>query len=229
MGLLAKLRNIITADLGSEQHNAENPELVINNLIKNMESTLPELKASCAQAIAQKRKTELSLNHSRSKELVWEQKARLAVNKGRDDLAREALQEKQRLVSRSEYLAQTLAQHLKIVDNYQASIAQLEEKLKTAREKQQILFQRRQHAVNLKQAREEIFRLEGSEAFIKLEQIESQIQDMEIEADLINTDSASQIEKEIEQIESNHAVEQELKSIKAELGTPHINRTINNV
>ena len=69
---------------------------------------------------------------------------------------------------------------------YKDDIRQLEEKLKTAREKERLLVQRHLHAVRKKRAQEEMRRMDSADAIFKFEELESHIEQMEAEADLVN-------------------------------------------
>ena len=145
----------------------------------------------------------------------WEERAQLAVNRGREDLAREALLEKRRYHDGSEKLANELSQCDGLIDQYQADIVQLEEKLNAAREKQRILVQRHLHAQQKKRAEMDIRRIETSDAIIRFEQFENRIERMEAEADLVNYGRKHTLEEEITSLEGDEELEKELKDLKA--------------
>ena len=115
-------------------------------IIREMEDTLVEIKASCAQSIATKKRVQRQLDEMEARAAEWAGKAQLAVNKGREDLAREALLEKRRYLERADGLVREAAQFDALVEQYQQDIVQLEEKLSAAREKQRVLAQRHAHA-----------------------------------------------------------------------------------
>ena len=75
---------------------AEDPQKLIKLMIREMEDTLVELKAACAGVMAESKKVQRQLEEIVHRAGHWEDKAALAVRKGRDDLAREALIEKRR-------------------------------------------------------------------------------------------------------------------------------------
>ncbi|HID30145.1 MAG TPA: phage shock protein A, partial [Desulfobacterales bacterium] len=102
MGVFTRFRDIVSSNINAMLDRAENPEKMIKLMIHEMEDTLVELKASCAGVMASSKKVQRELQEIRSHTSRWHEKAQLAVEKGRDDLAREALVEKRRYAGREE-------------------------------------------------------------------------------------------------------------------------------
>ena len=152
MGIFTRFRDIIGSNINAMLDRAEDPEKLIRMMIQEMEDTLIELKAACAGVMAESKKIQRQLQQVEKRAVYWEEKANLAVNKGRDDLAREALLEKRRFSRRSTSLSNELAEHNALLEQYKDEIRQLEEKLKSARDKQRLLVQRHVHARRKMQA-----------------------------------------------------------------------------
>jgi phage shock protein A len=196
---------------------AEDPEKLIKLMIREMEDTLVEIKASCAGVMANSKKVQRTLDEIRSRESLWQDRAGLAVTKGRDDLAREALLEKRRYSENAEALEKELIECNVLSDQYHEDIQQLEDKLGSARKKQRILVQRHIHANNKKRAQHEIRRMDSSEAVLKFEELENRIERMEAEADLVNFGKKPTIEGEFDMISVDEDIEKELKNLKSSL------------
>jgi phage shock protein A len=145
----------------------------------------------------------------------WEQRAQLAVNRGREDLAREALMEKRRYTERAEKLKSESTQLSVLIEQYQADILQLENKLTAAREKQRMLVQRHIHAHNKKRSEMNIRHMETSDTLLRFEQFENRIERMEAEADLVNYGRNQNLEEEITCLENDEELEKELQDLKA--------------
>ena len=96
MGIFTRMRDIISSNINAMLDKAEDPEKLVRLMIQEMEDTLVEIKASCAGAMAAKKKVQRALDHANNRAKEWKEKAALAVDKGRDDLAREALVESKR-------------------------------------------------------------------------------------------------------------------------------------
>jgi phage shock protein A len=215
MGIFTRFRDIVGSNINSMLDRAEDPEKLIKLMIQEMEDTLIELKSACAGVMAESKKIERQLLTLDQRLDYWEGKANLAVNKGRDDLAREALLEKRRYSHRAESLTSELAEHESLLEQYKEDIRQLEEKLKNAREKERMLVQRHIHAARKKRAQEEMRRMDSADAVFKFEELEHRIEHMEAEADLVNFGRKPALEDELERLALDEEIESELKAIKA--------------
>ena len=217
MGIFTRVRDIISANLNAMLDKAEDPEKLIRLMIKEMEDTLVEIKASCAGAMAAKKKIERDCHTVETRAGQWGEKAQLAVDKGREDLAREALIQKRRYAERSTALQKERTECDALILQYQEDIAQLENKLGTVREKQRLLIQRHIHAQKRKRAQEDMRRLDSSDAFVRFEQFENRIERMEAEADLVNPGPGTeqQLAQEFARLEGDEEIEKELASLKA--------------
>ena len=219
MGIFTRVRDIISANLNAMLDKAEDPEKLIRLMIKEMEDTLVEIKVSCAGAMATKKKIERDCQTVETRARQWGEKAQLAVDKGREDLAREALMEKRRYTERTAGLKKERAECDALIHQYQEDIVQLENKLGTVREKQRLLVQRHIHAQKRKRAQEDLRRLDSSEAFVRFDQFENRIERMEAEADLVNPGPNSErqhsLEEEFARLEGDEEIEKELATLKA--------------
>ena len=214
MGIFTRFRDIISSNLNAMLDKAEDPEKLIRLMIREMEDTLVEIKSACAGVMAGGKKIKRQLDGLGTRAQYWEEKAELAVNKGRDDLAREALVEKRKFNHRMETLEGDLAEHDLLIDQYQDDIRQLEEKLKSARDKQRMLVQRHIHAQKKMQAQEELRRIDSSETVMKFDEIENRIERMEAEADLVNYGKKTSLEEELERLSVDEEIENELRALK---------------
>jgi phage shock protein A len=178
---------------------------------------LKEIKSECAGVMAAGKKTERELEDAHSRAGFWKKRAAVAIGKEREDLARDALVEKRRYMEKAEVLQGELKQHQALVTQYQEDIVQLEHRLGAAREKQRILVQRHIHAKCQKQAREEIRRIDNSEAVYRFEEFENRIERMEAEADLVNYGRKETIEQELNALVVDEDIENELDHIKSSL------------
>ncbi len=214
MGIFTRMRDIVSSNINAMLDKAEDPEKLIKLMIQEMEDTLVEIKASCAGAMATRKKVERAMEEARTRAEQWGGKAELAVARGRDDLAREALVEKRRYRERAEALERELEQCDALVGQYQDDIMQLEDKLVGAREKQRVLVQRHIHARRKKRAEQEIRRVETTDAFIRFEQFENRIERMEAEADLVNLARKPTLEEQFARLEGDEEIEEELQTLK---------------
>jgi phage shock protein A len=214
MGIFTRFRDIISSNINAMLDKAEDPEKLIRLMIREMEDTLVEIKTACAGVMAGGKKIKRQLEGLGARVQYWEEKAELAVNKSRDDLAREALIEKRKFNRRMETLENDLAEHDLLIEQYQDDIRQLEEKLRSARDKQRMLVQRHIHAQKKMQAQEEMRRIDSSETVMKFDELENRIERMEAEADLINYGKKTSLEEELERLSVDEEIENELRALK---------------
>ena len=218
MGIFTRVRDIISSNISAMLDKAEDPEKMVKLIIREMEDTLVEVKANCAGAMATKKRvrrdTETVLEHAKT----WGSKAELAMDKGREDLAREALIEKKRYVERSESLEEELEQAKGLVTQYQNDIMQLEDKLNAAREKKRMLVQRHTRAQTQKRAQKGIRKFDTSEAFVRFEQFQERIDRMEADAELVNYGRKPSLDEEFKALETDEDIEKELAELKARQG-----------
>ena len=125
MSIFTRFRDIISSNLNAMLDKAEDPQKLIRLMIREMEDTLVEIKTACAGVMAGGKKIKRQLEGLGDRAHYWGEKAELAVNKGRDDLAREALVEKRKFNRRTEALENDLAEHDLIIEQYQDDIRQL--------------------------------------------------------------------------------------------------------
>lgn len=140
MGIFTRFRDIVSSNINSMLDRAEDPEKMIKMMVREMEDTLVELKSSCAGVIAERKKLERKLEEITSSVSLWSDRANLAVSKGRDDLAREALIEKRRLAELAESITAEISDHGGLIDQYQGDIRELETKLTSAKEKRECSY-----------------------------------------------------------------------------------------
>ena len=214
MGIFTRLRDIVSSNINAMLEKAEDPEKLLKLMIQEMEDTLIEIKAQCASAMAQSKSTGRMVAEARDRAADWEAKAKLAVAKGRDDLAREALLEKRRHQERAQTLEDQVAECDGLIAHYKDDITQLESKMLAVRKKQKGLVQRHTHAQTKRRTQEYIRRVDNSDTLARLEGFERRIDRMEAGADLVNFGRKAPLEDEIEGLAQDEELEKELDALK---------------
>ena len=218
MGIFTRFRDIVSSNINAMLDRAEDPEKLLKLMIREMEDTLVELKSSCAGVMADMKKTQRRLEEMTLRKDAWEEKAAMAVRKGRDDLAREALLQKRLFKTRQKELQRNRDELSVLVDQYHEDIRELEDRLKTARDKQRLLIQRHVHARNKMDAQHEIRRADSAEVMVKFEEFEKRIDRMESEADLINIGRSNALQEELDNLTVDEEIEAELQALKKPAG-----------
>lgn len=215
MGIYTRVRDIVNANVNAVLDKAEDPEKLVKLMIREMEDTLIEIKASCAGTMAAKKRAQREWDSANSRAQHWASRAELAVSRDRESLAREALRAKRRYESEAEAIAREVDQLAPLVDQYKDDINKIQDKLDTARERQRVLVQRHIHAVHRRRAEQEIRRLDSTEVLIRFEEFEQRLDQAEAEAELVNYGHPARgsLEDQFAQMESDEAIEEELQAL----------------
>lgn len=216
MGIFTRFRDIVSANINAMLDRAEDPEKMIKMMIREMEDTLIELKSACAGVIAGRKKLQRRLDEISERQTLWTQRAQLAVEKGRDDLAREALQEKRRFTEMTERLEHEISEHSGLINQYHEDVRALEAKLTSAKEKKRMLIERHRKARNKKRAQEDIRRMDSSETMARFEHLENRIERMEAEADMVNFGTTAGVAEQFDTLATDEEIEKELARMKGE-------------
>jgi phage shock protein A len=218
MVIFTRVLDIISANINAMLDKAEDPEKLVKLIIREMEDTLVEIKASCASSMAKKKRVQREIETVEGRAKEWYDRAQLALGKGREDLAREALVEKRRYTERRDALDVEAVQFDDLVAQYQQDIQQLEDKLAAARERQRILIERHAHATEKKRAEQHIRRFDSSDAIVRFEKFEQRVDRLEAEADLVNFGRKSaSLKDEFAKLEGDEEIERELEALKASM------------
>ncbi|KAF0094592.1 MAG: phage shock protein A [Puniceicoccaceae bacterium 5H] len=214
MSIFSRFQDIIRANLNSMLEKAEDPEKLIKLMIQEMEDTLVDLKASCAGAMAQQTKVARMRDQAQERAESWGEKAELALDKGRDDLAREALVEKRAFQEEADNRDAEVTHFDEIIGKYREDINQLEDKLESARNKHRVLIQRAYQAKHRQEAQSKI-RYADTDAVTRFDHFENRIERLEAESELVNPKRARSLEDEFSKLEHDEAIEKELAALKA--------------
>ncbi len=185
---------------------AENPEKMLNQLIIDMNEQLFESKKSVASAIADEKKLERQMNQQLTQAQEWENKARLALKAGKEDLAKEALLRKQEYDNlASQYKQQWNAQH-ESVEKLKTALRQLQQKIEEAQRKKNLLVARSKRADAQKRIQETIGSMSNTSAFEAFDRMSSKVDQLEAEADAM---------QEIEDMSGEGTLDQQFKALES--------------
>ncbi|MDY4611520.1 MAG: PspA/IM30 family protein [Sphaerochaetaceae bacterium] len=220
MNAFKRMKNIINSNVNSTLDKMEDPQKMIRLMIAELEETLAKARTSLAARIAdktaraeEKKQLEASLRR-------WEDRAKLAVEKGRDDLAREALIEKKHVSERLQVLSDELAQYEGIIASQQDQIVKLQEKLQEIRDKERTLVARAYHAKEKKKVVETLRATDSSAMCQKFSDLESKIERMEADAEMAGFTGSKGTEAQFAEMEKNDEIEAELNKLKASMAAP---------
>lgn len=184
MGIFSRLKTLISSNVNDVINKAEKPEKMLNQLLIDMNEQLIESKKAVALAIADEKKLDRELQNQRALSSEWERKAMLAVQAGKDDLAKEALLRKQEYDNAAgEYQKQWDAQKAS-VEKLKESLRELQNKIEEAQRKKNLLIARAKRAEAQKKIQSTIYAVSGNQtAFAAFDRMAQKVDQMEAEAD----------------------------------------------
>jgi phage shock protein A len=214
MGIFSRMSDIINANINAMLEKAEDPEKIVRLMIQEMEDTLVEVRSAAARAIADKKTDQRKLTALKTEAADWEQKAELAVSKGRDDLAKAALREKAAAERISAGLEAQLEQVDESLTRLNKDIQRLQEKLADAKARQKALLMRHEAGSQRLRVREQLHQPKVDDALMRFEKFERRVENIEGRVESYDLGEQPNLRREIQDLEGEEAVEQALKDIK---------------
>ena len=215
--IFTRTRDIIAANMSELIDRSEDPVRMIRMIIVEMEETLVEVRATAARSIADIKEMRRACVRLDDLQSGWTEKAGLALEKGREDLARAALSEKQKAAEMAEGLHAEISQIEQVLRGYEADIARLQAKLAEARARQNAIASRFESAMTRARTSELLHGNRTEEAFAKFELLERRADFAEGRADALALAGPKSLEEEIAELRSTETVEAELEAMKAAL------------
>ena len=215
--VFSRARDIFAANMTELLDRAEDPARMIRMIILEMEETLVDIRACAARSIADVKEMNRTLVRLDDLQLNWTEKAELALSKGRDDLAKAALTERQKAAEMADGLKDELAQIEGVLRGYEADIAKLQGKLREARARQNAIASRLESAVARAKAREVMHGSRTEDAFAKFELLERRADFAEGCVDALGMTGPKSLEDEIAELRAAEKVDAELEAMKAAL------------
>ncbi|QXC58781.1 phage shock protein PspA [Vibrio mimicus] len=218
MGIFSRFADIVNSNISALLDKAEDPEKMIRLIIQEMEDTLVEVRTNSAKAMADKKELARKVESIEDQLEDWQNKATLALTKQREDLARAALIEKQKLqhVLKGLHTEQTLVEET--IEKLTGEISKLETKITETRAKQQALAIRSQTASHRRDVQRHLHAGRTEEAMAKFEQFSRKVDELEAEADLYaQSGNARSLEQEFAELQAQDEIEKELNKLKAQM------------
>ncbi len=225
MEWLDRISRVVRSQINSLIQEQEDPEKVLETAIAQMEQELIAMRRALAEAIATNKSAQRQLTHHQKAAEKWYERAQLAMDKGNEPLAREALINRQSYQIQAQGIQNQLQQQNQVVEKVKQDLRTLERKYAEAKAKKSLYLARLRSAMASQRLQEIVGNLNSGSSTSVFEQIESRILELEAESDLTQSLSADPLEKQFMDLENNKTIDAEIANLKAKkLTSPHSNQ-----
>lgn len=220
MGILDRMSRLVRANVNDLIDKAEDPEKMIDQILRDMESNIVTARSQVAAMIAQEKELEADLNETRQLAGEWGEKARRAVDAGKDDLAREALRRKRDNEENSRVYEQQFASQQQGVEKLKQQLQLLESKYQQTQSQRDSLIARQRRAKATKQVAEFTSTLSPLDAGAELDRMERKIRSTESQAAALSDMESTSFDAQFRELDYDIDIEKELEALKGGSGSP---------
>jgi phage shock protein A len=217
MGIFKRMADILKSNINDLISKAEDPAKMLDQIILEMQEQLREAKIQVAKAIADEKRLKQQLDQNMAQAQNWESKAVLALQKGDEELAREALKRKKSYADIAMSIEPQWKDQSEVVNKLKESLRALEAKIDEARRKKEVLIARQKRAEAQKKIQEVMIGMSDTSAFDNFARMERKVEEMEAQAAAAVELSTNTLEDKFKALESDAGVDAELEALKAKL------------
>ena len=218
MGLLDRVSTLIRANINDLISRAEDPEKVIRQLLLDMNNQLIQVKTQVAAAIADERLLEKRYQDNQTKAEEWQRKAELAVEQGKDDMAKDALLRRRTFQETADGFKQQYTEQSAQVEELKVALGQLEAKITEAQTKKDLLIARSRRAKTETNIRKTLAGVDAGGALSEFERMEEKVEEDEARAKAYGELDQDTLDTKFRHLEQEDAVNKELEELKARKG-----------
>ena len=218
MGILDRTSQILRANINDLLNHAEDPEKLLNQILSDMEDAIKQGQSQVAEQIAQEKMIQADLDAAKKSSDDWGKKAELAVSKGVDDLAREALHRQGDFSAQADiYQKQLEAQH-QAVQKLKADLSALQSKYEDARRNKDMLITRAKRATAQQNIATASAKISSVDYSSDLAHMERRIQEQEAHVAADDEMQTTSIDEQFKKLGDADSVEQKLADLKKKMG-----------
>lgn len=220
MSLLERVTTLVRANLNDLLDRAEDPEKLLKQIILDMQNQLIQVKTQVAAAIADEQKLYQRYLQNQEESESWQKKAELAVSKGQDDMAKEALARRNSYQSMADGFKVQYEDQKKQVEVLKSALTKLEAKIDEAERKKDLLIARSRRADAERKIHETMSGIDQAGAFESFDRLEEKVMEKEARAKAaveLDTDS---LEEKFAALEKESDVDKDLEELKQKMNKP---------
>lgn len=214
MGWFERVSRIVRGHLNSLVAEAEDPEKLLEEAIAKIEQELIAMRRALAEAIATHKSAQRQLFRYENAAAKWYERAELALSKGNETLAREALVNRQSYQQQADSLHKQLNEQNEIIQRLKNELRQVEHKEREAKAKKSLYLARLRSAMASQKLYEILGEFDPYGSDNLFERIDNHILELEAQSATMGN-FADPLEKQFAELESGKKVENELAKLKS--------------
>ncbi len=222
MGILDRMSRLVRANVNELLDRAEDPEKMIDQIIRDMQTNITDARRQVAAMIAQEKELEADVKENQALSSEWAIKAKRAVDAGKDDLAREALRRKHDSDDNLDVYQQQLHVQKDTVEKLKSHLSALESKYQTTLSQRDSMIARQRRAEATKrvvqQSSTAVASLSSFDASSELDRMEAKIRSTESEAAAYQELDTGSFDSQFRELDYDVDIERELEALKS--GSP---------
>lgn len=207
MGWLERMGRVLRAQMNSLVSEAEDPEKILEKAVMNMEQELIEMRRALAEAIATQKSTERYIANYQQASQKWYERAQIALEKGNEALAKEALLQRQSYQKQAQSLQAQLEGQNEVVGKLKKDLRTLEHKYTEAKAKKNLYIARLRSAMATQKIHEITSNLNSASSVSVFEQIETKILELEARSQLTSASVTDSLEEKFASLEDEDDVD----------------------
>ena len=217
MGLFDRVGRLFRANLNDLVSRAEDPVKILEQSVADMQSDLVKLRQAVATAIASQKRIENQAQQAETQAQTWYQRAELALKKGEEDLAKEALSRRKTYQETATALNAQLSGQAGQVETLKKNLLALEGKIAEARTKKDMLKARAQAAKAQQQLQSAVGSIGSNTAMAAFERMEDKVEAMEAQSQAAAELAGADLESQFMALEGGDDVDDELANLRQKL------------
>ena len=219
MAIFERMSDLIRSNINDLIDRAENPEKMVKQIIIDMEEQLRKATQGLGTAMGSYNQVKKQLETAQEQSNGWQEKAKICLEQGNEDLAKKALENKvkqDKLVAQYQEMTDSMEAQ---VNDIKSQIEMLKQKLEEARSKQATLTARSQMADAKSQMAKTLGNMDSKSAFAKMDKMEQKIEAKEAQADAFSEVSGVQESENdpFAQMDKENSINEELEKLKKQM------------
>ena len=217
MSVFRRFSDVLNSNVNAMLDKAENPEKLVKMIINEMESTLLNVRTESARTIADKKEMERQIKNYEAEVESWQKRAELALEKGRDDLAKQALQEKHRIEDAITAQTKEFAALEVALERLDHDIAKLQSKLNEAVARRKAIVARHETVKATVHMRKNIDSSGIDDALSRFDRFEKRMDELEAEVEAMDLGRNVSLSQQIDSLQGDEDLDKELEALKSKL------------